>query len=148
MTSSRSKLSKENQDLINSMTSMELFNYLDERCRDIYDKKILPTPSEVRARNNRMLLLIFIGGPIGGVIISIISDMSPDLFSTLFFPILLISGLLLLFSDHIPFFKSMKRRNKFFNSQRILKIADLEYEKGLSFYLSKEFEVLREGTFF
>ena len=42
MTSSRSKLSKENQDLINSMTSMELFNYLDERDRDMYAKQIIP----------------------------------------------------------------------------------------------------------
>ena len=144
MKSTRSKLSKENQDLINSMTSMELFNYLDERYRDMYAKKIIPTPSEVRARNNRMWLLIFIGGPILGVTIVMISDMLP----VLFFPILLISGLLALFSDHIPFFKSMKRRNKLFNVQRILKIADLGYEKGLSFYLSKEFEVLREGTLF
>ena len=60
MTSSRSKLSKENQDLINSMTSMELFNYLDERYRDMYAKQIIPKPSEVRKRSLRNIILFTI----------------------------------------------------------------------------------------
>tara|TARA_B100000700_G_scaffold314504_1_gene401187 strand:+ start:6627 stop:7070 length:444 start_codon:yes stop_codon:yes gene_type:complete len=145
MTSSISKLTKENEDLINSMTSMELFNFLDERYRDMYDKKIIPRPSEVRARNGQMLLLFFSIMILGVIAFEIIASF-PDLVASLFFPILFIFGFLMLFLDHIPFFKSMKRRNKLFNSQRILKIADMEYEKGLSFYLSKEFEVLRDGT--
>ena len=58
MKSSISKLTKENEDLINSKTSMALFNFLDKRYRDMYDKKIFPKPSEVRAKNRLTLLQI------------------------------------------------------------------------------------------
>ena len=54
----------------------------------------------------------------------------------------------MLFSKNIPFIKTIEKKNKLYDPERILKIADIEYEKGLSFYLSKEYEVLREGTLF
>ena len=60
MTYSRSKLSKENENLIKSMTSMELFNYLDERYRDMYAKQIIPKPSDVRKRSLRNILIFTI----------------------------------------------------------------------------------------
>ena len=144
MTSSRSKLSKENQDLINSMTSMELFNYLDERYRDMYAKQIIPKPSEVRKRSLRNILLFTISIIMGILLV----EFWVLFWNTIFFPLLMIWGIFMLFSNNIPFIKTMKKKNKFYDPERILKIADIEYEKGLSFYLSKEYEVLRKGTLF
>ena len=107
MTSSRSKLSKENQNLINSMTSMELFNYLDERYRDMYAKQIIPKPSDVRKRSFRIILLLTISIIMGILLV----EFWVLFWNTIFFPLLMIWGIFMLFSNNIPFIKTMKKKN-------------------------------------
>mgnify|MGYP001198873939 CR=1 FL=1 len=144
MKSSISKLTKENEDLINSMTSMELFNFLDKRYRDMYDKKIFPKPSEVRAKNRLTLLQI-----IFSITWSVFFLISVFEIPLLTYPLFILFGIFYILTDFIPFIQNKKKgRNKLFNTKRLLKIADIQYEKGMSFYLSKEYEVLREGTLF
>ena len=135
---SRSKLSIENQDLINSMKSMELFNYLDERYRDIYNKQILPKPSEIRKSSLSISILFTIC-----ILMAILLMVFWELFwNTLFPPLLMMLAIFMHFSDNIPFIKTMKKKNKFYDSEGILKIAAIEYEKGLSFYQSRDMRYL------
>ena len=123
MRSFQKKLSKENQDLINSMTSIELFNYLDSR-RDLFIKKFIASPSmkiKIQKLSKISTLLILIG-----IIVAVFSELYIISYS------LYAAGLIL-------FLVTSLKYRKFFNKKND-KLDRIMYEKGLSFYLSKEYD--------
>ena len=113
-------ISKETQDMIDSLSGRELINLLQERSNRLYDKGILPTPNQIRKKKkneNLVLLLIFI-------LLLITFSMT----NIVIIYITLISSIALFLSLIFP------SQRKLFDHKRILRICDLEREMGIYFY--------------
>ena len=64
---------------------MELFNYLDERYRDMYAKQIIPKPSDRRKRSLRNILIFTISIIMG----ILLEEFGVFFWNTIFFPLLI-----------------------------------------------------------